>query len=101
MLIRNYVKLVSHSLKLNKRQWVHELAVRNFASSTTPLVNVEVNDSTGIALVSMNRKPVNGLSLELFQALSNTLDDLETNKTRGAILTSVSLSRIDLGIGYL
>lgn len=52
------------------------------------LVNVKVNDKTGIALVSMNRKPVNALSLELFEALSTTLDDLESNKTRGAILTS-------------
>lgn len=89
MMLRNSAKLVSNSLNTSKRLWMQELPIRNFASSTSPLVNVEVNDSTGIATVTMNRKPVNGLSLDLLEALSNRLDDLEKNKTRGAILTSV------------
>lgn len=44
----------------------------------------------GISVVSMQRLPVNGLNLELLQALGKTFDDLEKNKSRGMILTSVS-----------
>lgn len=89
-MIRNSSKLVLKALNLSKTQLVPKLPARCFSSETNKLVKVEVNDQTGIALVTMNRKPVNGLNLELFEALSNTLDDLENNKTRGAILTSVS-----------
>lgn len=44
---------------------------------------------SGISIVSMQRLPVNGLNLELLQALGKTFDDLEKNKSRGMILTSV------------
>lgn len=37
----------------------------------------------------MNRPPVNSLNLELLTDLSRTLDDLEANKSKGMILTSV------------
>lgn len=86
-MIRTSRKIVTNSPSIG--QWTRKWPVRYIANATTPLVNVEVNDKTGIATVKMNRKPVNGLSLEMFQALSNTLDELEKNKTRGAILTSV------------
>lgn len=52
-------------------------------------VIVEVNDKTGIAIVSLNRPPVNSLSLEFFKEIAETLDDLEKNKSKGMILTSV------------
>ena len=61
--------------------------------STAPakdLVLVDVNDKTGYATVTLNRPPVNSLNLELLQAISKTLDDLQNNKSRGMILTSVS-----------
>ncbi|XP_077290674.1 enoyl-CoA delta isomerase 1, mitochondrial-like [Arctopsyche grandis] len=56
--------------------------------SAGPLVNVKVNDKTGVALVTMQRAPVNGLNLELIKALSTALDDLSNNRSRGMILTS-------------
>lgn len=62
---------------------IPNVAIRNLS-----LVNVEVNDKTSIALVTTNRKPVNGLNMDTFKELSTTLDDLENNKIRGAILTS-------------
>lgn len=39
----------------------------------------------------MQRPPVNSLNLDLLQSLANTFDQLEENKCRGMILTSVSL----------
>lgn len=92
MMIRNTAKLAIKTLDVSKTQWAHKLPLRYFSAETNQLVNVEVNDQTGIATVTMNRKPVNGLSLEMFEAFSKTLDDLESNKSRGAILTSVRLS---------
>lgn len=84
-MIRNSAKIIRISLL---PRVIPKVAQRNLSAVANALVNVEVNDKTGIALITMNRKPVNGLSLELFEALSTTLDDLENNKTRGAIVTS-------------
>lgn len=61
-----------------------------YYSSSPKLVDVNVNDKTGIATVTMQRPPVNSLNLELLRALLDTLEDLESNRTRGMILTSVS-----------
>lgn len=86
MMIRKSIKIVCKTFNttLSKAP-----PVRHFSAETNPLINVEVDDKTGIAYVTLNRKPVNGINLELFEGLSNTLDDLESNKTRGTILTSV------------
>jgi len=59
-------------------------------STATKLTTVEVNDKTGIATLTMNRPPVNGLNLELLQDLKTSIDEIEGNKSRGLILTSVS-----------
>lgn len=66
--------------------------MRCLSSGATNLVNVDVNDKTGIAVVTLNRPPVNSLNLELLTDFSNTLDDLESNKSKGMILTSVGHS---------
>lgn len=89
MITRTSTQFAFKILNQSKRQLAQRLPVRHLSTEANSLINVEVNDKTGIALISMNRKPVNGLSLELLEELSNTLDDLEKNKTRGAILTSV------------
>lgn len=59
-------------------------------SSVGPLVDVKVNDKTGVATVTMQRAPVNGLNLELLAELGQTFDDLSSNRSKGMILTSVS-----------
>lgn len=56
--------------------------------ASTELVRTEVDDKTGIAVVTMNRKPVNSLNLELLRELSSALDAVEKNKSRGMILAS-------------
>lgn len=60
-------------------------------SSNNNLLNISVNDKTGVATVAMNNLPVNGLNVELLTDLSNTFKQLETNKSRGLILTSVRM----------
>jgi hypothetical protein len=89
------IKLFSSSRFINCS--IKRYAVVNFISrnnSTTPkrdLVLVDVNNKTGVAIVTLNSPPVNSLNLELLSAFAKTLDDLKTNNSRGMILTSVRI----------
>lgn len=70
---------------------------RNFSSSSPAanaaqsfkLVNLTVDDSTGIATLEMNRPPVNTLNAPLLQDISSALTEVEKNGSKGLILTSV------------
>ncbi|XP_058061173.1 enoyl-CoA delta isomerase 1, mitochondrial-like [Anopheles bellator] len=76
---------------------------RMFSESATgaKLVLTEVDDKTGYATVTMNRPPVNSLSLELLKGLSEALDDLQNNKSRGMILTSSSKTVFCAGLDIM
>ena len=62
--------------------------IRAYGSSN--LVNVQVNSKTGIATVLMSRPPVNSLNLELVSELTNTMVQIEKDKGKGMIISSVS-----------
>lgn len=64
-------------------------ALRNSSTTSGNLVDVSINDKTGIATVTMQRQPVNGLNYELLTELKNAFEGLGTKKIKGAILTSV------------
>uniref|UniRef100_A0A182Q126 Enoyl-CoA delta isomerase 1, mitochondrial n=1 Tax=Anopheles farauti TaxID=69004 RepID=A0A182Q126_9DIPT len=76
---------------------------RTFSSDTgnSKLVLTEVDDKTGYATVTLNRPPVNSLSLELLKAISDALDDLQNNKSRGMILTSSSNTVFSAGLDIM
>jgi hypothetical protein len=57
--------------------------------NSSNLIKVDVDDKTGFATVSLNKMPVNSLDAEFMREISKTFKDLEVNRTRGAILTSV------------
>lgn len=57
--------------------------------SSAELTKLEVNDKTGIAVLTLNRPPVNSLNLELLTDIRNSIKDAESNKCKGLILTSV------------
>lgn len=71
------------------------------SSASNKLVITEVDDKTGYATVTLNRPPVNSLNLELLKAISETLDDLQNNKSRGMILTSSSKSVFSAGLDIM
>lgn len=78
--------------------------VRAFSSDAAGqkrLVITEVDDKTGYATVTLNRPPVNSLNLELLTAISETLDDLQNNKSRGMILTSSSNTVFSAGLDIM
>lgn len=56
------------------------------SASLSSLVRLE--EKQGYAVVAMHKPPVNSLSLEMIQALSESLSELEKNKCKGFILTS-------------
>lgn len=72
-----------------------------FLCSSNKLVDVAVNDKTGVATVTMQRPPVNSLNLDLLQSLANTFDQLEENKCRGMILTSASPTVFSAGLDLM
>lgn len=53
------------------------------------LTVVEMDDKTGIATLTLNRPPVNSCNLELLQELHESIKQIECDKSRGLILTSV------------
>ncbi|XP_037954296.1 enoyl-CoA delta isomerase 1, mitochondrial-like [Teleopsis dalmanni] len=65
------------------------------------LTTVEVDDKSGIAILTMNRPPVNGLNLELLQDIKTSIDTIESNKSRGLILTSSSNSIFSAGLDIM
>ncbi|XP_054286553.1 enoyl-CoA delta isomerase 1, mitochondrial-like [Macrosteles quadrilineatus] len=74
---------------------------RTFSSAPDSLAKVDVNLKTGVAVVSMQRLPVNSLNLELLEALGRTFDELEKNKCRGMILTSESPTVFSAGLDIM
>ena len=82
------------------------LSSKSFASDSAntndqQLVQVEVNDKTGFATVTLNSPPVNTLNLPLLTAFSETLDLLQNDRSRGMILTSSSNSVFSAGLDIM
>ncbi|CAH1638582.1 unnamed protein product [Spodoptera littoralis] len=67
------------------------------SSQVTPLVSIDV-DNEGIAILQMQRLPVNSLNLELFQAIKDSVIEVEKNKCKGLVFTSASPTIFSAGI---
>lgn len=75
-------------------------SIRNFSSATN-LVNLTINEDTGIAVMELNRPPVNSLNYELLEAMHRTLVKLENDKCPGMILTSSAKNTFSAGLDIL
>lgn len=76
------------------KQCLRALSVRCFSASAVrheKLVNLSVDDKTGIATLELNRPPVNSLNTALLQDISDSLTEVSKNKSKGLILTSVRI----------
>lgn len=59
-------------------------------SSQGPLVNLTLgNDS--ISIMTLQRPPVNIMNLKLLHEMNQALNEIEKNKCKGLIITSVSM----------
>lgn len=64
---------------------------RAMSGKAGPLVDLAV-DSEGIAVLTLQRAPVNSLNLDLLQEMEKSLDEVAKNKKcKGLVLTSVSI----------
>jgi hypothetical protein len=66
----------------------------NDQTTSKDLVLIDVDEKSGFATLSLNRPPVNSLNKELFVAISDALTQMERNKSRGVIMSSVSLKGV-------
>uniref|UniRef100_A0A1L8EI30 Enoyl-CoA delta isomerase 1, mitochondrial n=1 Tax=Haematobia irritans TaxID=7368 RepID=A0A1L8EI30_HAEIR len=80
---------------------VSKTPIRSMSSSGSKLTTVDVNDKSGVAVLTMNRPPVNGLNLDLLREIHNSIDEIESNKCRGLILTSASNSVFSAGLDIM
>lgn len=83
-----------HSIASSLRRPAAQMVARSFAtepaaSAAGSLVQLAVDDKSGVATLTLNRPPVNSLSLELLTDISKALDRVDENRSRGLILTSV------------
>ncbi|XP_039755758.1 enoyl-CoA delta isomerase 1, mitochondrial-like isoform X1 [Pararge aegeria] len=69
-------------------------------SSKGPLVDLTV-DNDGVAIMTLQRPPVNSLNLDLLKEISKSLDDVAKNKSRGMILTSSSPTVFSAGLDIM
>ncbi|KAH8249720.1 hypothetical protein KR032_011719 [Drosophila birchii] len=88
-------------LQMNVSRLLAHGGPKRLMSTVAKLTMVEVNDKTGIATLTMNRPPVNGLNLELLQDLKTSIDEIENNKSKGLILTSSSPTIFSAGLDIL
>ncbi|XP_059053909.1 enoyl-CoA delta isomerase 1, mitochondrial-like isoform X2 [Achroia grisella] len=61
--------------------------MRSISSSSEPLLDLSV-DGQGIAVLTLQRPPVNSLNLELLQQISQSFDDLAAQNCKGMVVTS-------------
>ncbi|XP_041986758.1 enoyl-CoA delta isomerase 1, mitochondrial-like [Aricia agestis] len=69
-------------------------------SSSGPLVDLTV-DGDGIAIMTLQRPPVNSLNLDLLKAINSSLDEVAKNKAKGMILTSASPTVFSAGLDIM
>ncbi|XP_038206339.1 enoyl-CoA delta isomerase 1, mitochondrial-like [Zerene cesonia] len=58
-------------------------------------------DNEGIAVLTLQRPPVNSLNLDLLQEISKSLDEVSKNKFRALILTSASPTVFSAGLDIM
>lgn len=72
---------------LKHRRIFQSQAIRTLAEQRS-FADLTVDDE-GIALLTMQRPPINGLNLEILQEMCRLVDDAAQLKVKGVILTSV------------
>ncbi|XP_032520654.2 enoyl-CoA delta isomerase 1, mitochondrial-like [Danaus plexippus] len=69
-------------------------------STQGPLVDLKV-DNAGVAVMTLQRPPVNSLNLDLLKEMSKSLDEIAKNKSKAMILTSASPKVFSAGLDIM
>lgn len=82
---RLLISAAGHTKKLLSKNPIRAL------SSSTQLIDNDLNEATKVATISFNRPPMSSFTLELLEEFSKALDEANGNEVcKGIILTSVS-----------
>ncbi|KAJ8713616.1 hypothetical protein PYW07_013986 [Mythimna separata] len=73
------------------------VSCRLLSSQVKPLVSVSV-DNEGIALMKLDRAPVNSISVEVLQSLQKSICEVEKNQCKGLVLASASPTIFSAGL---
>jgi hypothetical protein len=84
------LKIFSHLQKFNLNAFRAFSVMPNVQTTPEDLVLIDVDEKSGFATLSLNRPPVNSLNKEVYTAISDALTQMERNKSRGVIMSSVS-----------
>lgn len=69
---------------------------------SSSFVNVKTDENAGVAVLELNRAPVNSLNLEYLQELESTIGSLEENKAiKGMIITSALPNMFSAGLDIM
>ncbi|KAH8260145.1 hypothetical protein KR026_003774 [Drosophila bipectinata] len=65
---------------------------------STKFTSVEINDKTGVAILTLCRPPVNSQNAQMLRDIKSSIDEIEINKSRGLIITSASSKVFSAGL---
>jgi 3,2-trans-enoyl-CoA isomerase len=72
----------------------HKRNFSSLSSSDRSLVQLDLQDDTGVGILTMNRPPANTLSLEMFRAMSEAIQTAEANSKIQALIVASSSPKI-------
>ena len=89
-------------LSRNNQKAVHQHRLSSFSSTyynSDGLVLTTINEDDGIAMLTMIRPPANSLNLQMNEAISTSIKDIESNpKIQSVILTSTNPKIFSAGL---
>ena len=94
-------RLISNINTSAKSRLLSNVAATSHTNDITdhPLVTTEFDNVNGVATLLLNRPPVNSLSLEMCESISNAIKHVESDKTmQGMILASTNPSTLSAGL---
>ncbi|XP_070133782.1 enoyl-CoA delta isomerase 1, mitochondrial-like [Drosophila bipectinata] len=65
---------------------------------STKFTSVEINDKTGVAILTLCRPPVNSQNAQMLRDIKSSIDEIENNKSKGLIITSASSKVFSAGL---
>ncbi|XP_064604771.1 enoyl-CoA delta isomerase 1, mitochondrial-like isoform X2 [Liolophura sinensis] len=101
--LRSCVSTVHNGARLRSRgPFVSNQSQFCLSTQTFDNILIEREEATGVAVVKMNRKPVNSLSLEMLTDMHLAFEKLEGDKScRGVILTSANPGVFSAGLDIM
>lgn len=87
-----YFQALKRNIQISAVRYLSSTTINNGTKQQFKMVNLTIDEKTGIATLELNRPPVNTLNTALLQDISSALTEVEQNQSKGMILTSVRIA---------